>query len=125
MRLVRSLLLVLVVLACDDGIGPVPGLEGLWALREYVDAGVVGTTTGTMAFNPGGTFETLGTVTFPGEPEDSLTTNGTWSQTGTTVSLTAEGQTSSWRISGTGQQVSLRLLGQTAVTRIGLQRIIR
>jgi len=129
MRLLHSLLraapLALAILACDGGTGPAPGLEGTWLLAEYVDAGVVGTTTGTMIFDPGGTFVTEGTVTFPGEPEDSITTTGTWSQTGWTVTLTTAGSTDDWRISGGDLKVTLRLVGQTPVTRIVLERQTR
>jgi hypothetical protein len=125
MRPFRFLLLVLAGLACGDGTGPVRAVEGVWLLAEYVDAGTVGTTTGTMTFDPDGTFATLGTVTYPGEPEDSLTTTGTWTQQRATVSLTADGQTGSWGITGSETRVTLRLLGQVLVTRIVLARPIR
>jgi hypothetical protein len=125
LRPFRFLLLALVVLACDDSTGPAPGLQGSWLLAEYVDAGVVGTTSGTMTFDPNGTFATEGTVTYPGEPEDSLTTSGSWSQKGSTVTLVVEGDTSEWEISGTDLQVTLRLRGQLAVTRIVLRRPVR
>jgi hypothetical protein len=125
MRRLRPLLLALVVLTCDDSTGPAPGLEGVWLLAEYVDAGVVGRTTGTMTFNPSGAFVTEGRVTYPGEPEDSLTTSGSWSQTDWTVTLTADGETGRWQITGGDLRVTLRLLGQTPITRIVLQRPIR
>ena len=125
MRSFRLLLLVLAGLACGDGTGPVPGLEGVWLLAEYVDAGTVGTTTGTMTFRADGSFATLGTVTYPGEPEDSLTTTGTWSQQGATVTLTAGGASGNWGITGGELRVTLRLLGQVPVTRIVLDRPIR
>jgi hypothetical protein len=125
MRRFRFLLLALAGLACSDGTGPVPALEGVWLLAEYVDAGTVGTTTGTMTFDPDGTFATLGTVTYAGEPEDSLTTTGTWTRQGATVTLTAEGQTGSWGITGSETRVTLRLLGPVLVTRVVLERPIR
>jgi hypothetical protein len=125
MRPLRFLLLALLALACDDSTGPVPGLGGTWVLAEYVDAGVVGTTTGTMTFDPNGTFAAEGTVTYPGEPEDSLTTSGSWSQKGATITLVVQGETSNWRLSGSDTEVTLQLIGPLEVTRIVLRRLTR
>lgn len=128
MRSSRGLVVaLLLVLACNDRLGtaPSPEIQGHWSLMEYVDTGVIGVTTGDMSFYSDGSFETLATVTFPGEPEDSLTTSGTWSQDGATVSLTAEGVTSDWQITGSSTQVTLRLMGQTPPTWIVLQRVAR
>jgi len=125
MRPLRYLLLALFVVACDGGNGPSLPLNGTWLLAEYVDAGTVGTTTGTMTFDANGTFVTQGTVTYPGEPEDSLTASGTWSQKGQTVTLVVEGETSNWGVSGNDSRVTLLLMGVVPVTRIVLERLTR
>jgi hypothetical protein len=125
MRALRFLLFALLALACDDSTGPLPGLGGTWLLAEYVDAGVIGRTTGTMTFDLNGTFAAKGTVTYPGEPEDSLTTSGSWSQKGATITLVVDGETSDWRLSGSDTEVTLQLIGPPVVTRIVLRRLTR
>jgi hypothetical protein len=49
-----------------------------------------------------------GTVTFPGEPADPIVFDGTYAQSGMTVSLVITGEaTTSWRLAATGDQVTL------------------
>ena len=97
--------------ACSDSVGPAPSLVDTWALLSFTDHGTVGTTTGTMTFTPGNTFEVLGTVTYPGEPEDSIHVNGTYLVSGTTVTLTVGIDTGVWDVHWTGSRYILTLRG--------------
>jgi len=73
-RLPIVLFVMFILASCgsDDSTGPRPTLEGAWDLTAYADHGASGVTTGTASFEHDGTFAILGTVTYPGEPVDSL-----------------------------------------------------
>jgi hypothetical protein len=101
-RLPQHLTLVLSLLAgsadCGDGSGPSRSLVGTWELASYTDHGVPGVTTGTIGFQSDGSFEVRGTVTYPGEPTDSLNVVGTWTLTLGHITLTTGGESAVWRM---------------------------
>lgn len=125
-RLSRNLTIALALLAgtpgCDDGAGPSRSLIGNWELASFSDHGVVGVTTGTMEFQPSGTFEVLGTVTYPGEPMDSLKLEGTWALAPGRVTLTTGGESGVWDMTWHGQELTLTLEGPLPTNVIVLQR---
>ena len=88
-----SLGLIAASIACGDNASPTRSLLGDWELVSFTDHGVMGITTGTMTFNLDGTWEMIGTVTYPGEPIDSLRTGGTYIATTHTVALTSGADT--------------------------------
>jgi hypothetical protein len=63
-------------------------MAGAWDLIGYSDHGVSGVTTGSATFLHDGTFFILGTVTYPGEPTDSLDISGTYQVIAATLTLT-------------------------------------
>jgi len=91
-----------------DSTSPEPSLTdlvGTWDLISMTDSVTVGTTTGTMTFGAGGTFSIVGTVTYPGEPTDSLVIAGTYAQSGSAVTLTIGGTPSTWQVTFSGSEV--------------------
>lgn len=99
---------VLLAAACgDDVAGPSTSLVGTWDLIGFSDEGVTAVTTGTVVFRTDHTVSFDGTVTFPGEPTDPLVLDGSYSQSGTSVNLTIDGEASSWLIAVAGEEVTL------------------
>ena len=100
--------------ACTSAEPTAPSLVGTWNLASFSDSGAVGVTTGTMTFNAGGTWAVRGTVTYPGEPQDSLVGDGTWSQSGVVLTMAPTGGPSrTWDLTFTGNQV--RITGRPPV----------
>jgi len=59
-----------------------------------------------MTFSTGGMWSVRGTVTYPGEHQDSLVGEGTWSQSGFVVTMAPTGGPSrAWDLTFTGNQV--------------------
>jgi hypothetical protein len=111
----RATVLAVALFACalsggcgEDATAPASSLVGTWDIIGFTDAGVAATTTGTWVFRSDETFSVNGTVTFPGEPADPIVFDGTYAQSGMTVSLVITGEaTTSWRLAATGDQVTL------------------
>lgn len=97
----------LAVLAACAGAEPsAPSLVGTWNLAGFSDSGTAGVTTGTMTFTAGGTWSVRGTVTYPGEPQDSITGGGTYAQDGTVLTMTPGGGPERvWDLAFSGNQV--------------------
>jgi hypothetical protein len=94
--------------ACsDDSTGPGVSLVDTWDLIGFTDMGIAAGTTGTWEFRADGTFSVNGTVTFPGEPTDSLVISGTYVQNGITVALTIGADTGNWTLTASGDEVTL------------------
>jgi hypothetical protein len=94
--------------ACATGsTAPGPSLVGTWDLIGFTDMGAAAVTTGTWEFRADGTFSVNGTITFPGEPTESLVTAGTYSRSGNTVVLTIGAQTGNWTLTESGNEVTL------------------
>jgi hypothetical protein len=69
--------------------------------------GASAVTTGTCEFRADGTFEVNGTITFPGEPTESLVIDGSYVQSGSTVVLTIGARTGNWTLTASGNEVTL------------------
>lgn len=108
--------------ACGDGAGPSRWLIGTWELASYSDHRVLGVTTGTMVFQSDGSFEVRGTVTYPGEPTDSLTAAGTWELALGQVTLTTGGDSAVWGMAWLGEELTLALQGPLPTNVIVLRR---
>jgi hypothetical protein len=109
--------------SCSDSSTPTPSIIDTWALLSFTDHGVVGVTTGTVTFRPDSTFEVVGTVTYPGEPTDSLGLAGTYTVQGTRLTLTAGTGAGDWDMLWTGQQFILTLRGPLPTNRLTLGRL--
>lgn len=122
--LLISVAVLLFVVSCDseDSTRPSPTLEGTWDLVGYTDHGVAGVTTGTSTFRHDSTFVILGTVTYPGEPVDSLDVSGTYQVVAMTVTLTTPDGTGPWSLAFSGDRVVLTRIGADPPTRIKLKR---
>ena len=105
--LLISAFVLLFSLSCDgeDSTRPSPELDGTWDLIHYIDHGVSGVTTGSITFRDDGTFIILGTVTYPGEPVDSLDVSGTYLAVAGTVMLTTPDGTGAWSMDFSGDLV--------------------
>lgn len=113
-------------LAACGGTGLAPSLVGSWTLAGYTDHGVAGVTTGSMDFRADGTFRTLGTVTYPGEPLDSLDVRGAYVLHGeAAVTLIVGTDTSTWTIAWGAGSATLTLQEAPPQSVIALARAIR
>jgi len=113
------------VAACG-GTGVTPQLAGSWLLTGYTDHGVAGVTTGSMEFRTDGTFRTLGTVTYPGEPLDSLHVTGAYELNGdAALTLIVGPDTSAWTITWGDAIATLTLKEPPPQSAITLARAIR
>lgn len=119
-----SVCVLLFLISCDseDSTRPSSRLEGAWDLTGYVDHGVSGATTGSGTFRNDGAFFILGTVTYPGEPADSLDVTGTYRVAATIVTLTTPDGTGAWSMAFSGDRVALALVGADPPTRMTLKR---
>jgi len=92
-------LLLLILASCSGGGEGVLWLGGMlvgnWDLVSFSDGGVTGEAQGTAVFRGDGMFSIVGTVTFPGEPTDSVSVSGRYELGLRSVELiTEEGRTS-------------------------------
>jgi hypothetical protein len=53
------------------------------------------------------TFSATGTITFPGEPPDSLVVSSTYAQSRNRVVLTIGAQTGTWTLTASGNEITL------------------
>jgi hypothetical protein len=95
--------------ACgDDPAGPdVLTIVGTWDLIGFSDAGVEAQTSGSWTFRADGTHSFEGTVTFPDEPPENISGEGTYEQTGTTLELTVGTESSTWTVEISGDLATL------------------
>ncbi len=94
--------------ACaTDNTGPGPSLVGTWDLVGYTDMGIAAATTGTWMFRSDGTMSVNGTITFPGEATEPLIADGTYEQSGASVTLTIGTQSGSWTLVESGNELTL------------------
>lgn len=109
--------------ACGhDGTGPTIPLVGTWDLVGFTDGGVAAVTTGTWTFAADSSFTVAGTVTFPGEPTDSLVVSGSYREYGGRVELTIGAQTAAWTLTGRGAQIVLTQVEPPPANTITLRR---
>ena len=100
--------LALLAAACGkDSTAPSTSLVGTWDLVGFTDAGVAAVTTGTWVFRADATLTVRGTITFPGEPTDSLVLDGTYVHSGSGVALTIAAQSSNWTLTTSGNEITL------------------
>ncbi len=122
---VATVLVAFVILAhagCEDPSNQNRHLEGDWSLAGYSDHGVAGETTGFAHFRHDDTFEIRGTVTYPGEPTDSVIVSGTYAAVADIVTLTTADGSGSWRMTFAENTVLLSLIGSTPPTTITLRK---
>jgi hypothetical protein len=111
------------LVSCDgDASGPAPSLLGTWDLIGFSDAGVQASTTGEAVFRADGTFSIDGTVTFPGEPTDTISVSGTYEQRGDHVDLTIGEETGTWTAEFTDDDVVLTEVEPAPANTISLRR---
>jgi hypothetical protein len=109
--------------ACaTDSTGPGTSLVATWDLIGFTEMGAAAATTGSWTFRADSTFSVDGTVTFPGEPTDSLVVDGTYVQSGTSVVLTTAGQTGNWTLTASGDEITLTENGPPPANTIRLRR---
>ena len=114
---------VALVFACNnDGTAPSVSLVGVWDFVGFTDGGVAGVTTGTWTFASDNSVIVDGTVTFPGEPTDSLELAGTYVQNGNTVQLIIGTASGDWTITGTGDQIVLTEIEPPPANTVTLRR---
>lgn len=116
-------LLAVAIAACGDDTTTGDQLVGTWALAAYDDHGTEGVTTGTWTFSADATFTALGSITFPGEPTDSLDVIGTWVEQGNAaVAMTVDGETTVWDVAFAPDTAVLTLPDQEGGVRMTLTR---
>jgi hypothetical protein len=109
--------------ACvNDGTAPGISLVGAWDFIGFTDAGVAAVTTGTWTFAIDSSVTVNGTVTFPGEPTDSLVVAGTYSQNGNTVQLIIGTGSGDWTITSNGDQIVLTEIEPPPANTVTLRR---
>jgi hypothetical protein len=106
----------------DDPCTPGQKLEGSWDLIGYADHGVWAATSGAATFGADGDFLVAGTVTFPGEPVDTLDLSGTWSTSGDHATLTTTEGSGEWTVGFSGEEATLTLIGPDPSNVIRLRR---
>lgn len=105
---VLSTLMAAALSACGDPSGPEVGsIVGTWDLIGFSDARVEAQTSGTWTFGADGTHSFQGTVTFPDEPPDDISSEGTYEQTGTTLELMIGMDRSTWTVEISGDLATL------------------
>ena len=116
--------ILLLFVSCDGekSTHPAPTLEGAWDIAGYADHGVSGATTGSCIFRDDGTYAILGTVTYPGEPVDSLDVSGTYQVVATLLTMTTPDGGVSWSLAFSGDRVVLTLIGVEPPTTMTLKR---
>ena len=115
--------LALALAACNnDGTAPSVSLVGVWDFIGFTDGGVAAVTTGTWTFAIDSSVTVDGTVTFPGEPTDSLDVAGTYLQNGNTVQLIIGTGSGDWTITSNGDQIVLTEIEPAPANTVTLRR---
>ena len=115
--------LALALAACNnDQTAPSVSLVGGWDFVGFTDGGVAAVTTGTWTFAIDSSVTVDGTVTFPGEPTDSLDVAGTYLQNGTTVQLIIGTGSGDWTITSNGDQIVLTEIEPPPANTVTLRR---
>ena len=123
MRQALTWALALALAACNhDGTAPTVSLVGMWNFVGFTDGGVAAVTTGTWTFEIDSTVIVAGTVTFPGEPTESLDFAGTYLQNGNTVQLSFSTGSGDWTITSNGDQIVLTEIEPPPANTITLRR---
>jgi len=115
--------LALALAACNnDQTAPSVSLVGVWDFVGFTDGGVAAVTTGTWTFAIDSSVIVDGTVTFPGEPTDSLDVAGTYLQNGNTVQLIIGTGSGDWTITSNGDQIVLTEIEPAPANTVTLRR---
>lgn len=122
-RIALTWALALALAACNnDGTAPSVSLVGVWDFIGFTDGGVAALTTGTWTFAIDSSVTVDGTVTFPGEPTDSLDMAGTYLQNGNTVQLIIGTGSGDWTITSNGDQIVLTEIEPPPANTVTLRR---
>lgn len=116
-------MLLLAIVACGDTVTLGDRLLGTWALASFEDRGIVGVTTGSWTFSESAVFSALGTITYPGEPTDSLDVVGTWREySESAIELTVAGDVSVWSVALSGDTAVMAYTDADGTVRITLAK---
>jgi hypothetical protein len=110
-----ALLAALALASCDEGESAVQSLEGTWNVVGYAESGIEAVASGTALFGADRTVSLVYDVTFPGQGTVSVFSSGTWTQSGSTVSMVLDGAASSWTVSFSGNFAVLEQVGGAQV----------
>lgn len=109
--------------ACSESSTIGDQLLGTWNLAGYADAGQPAVTTGTWTFFDDATFRVLGTVTYEGEPTDSLDIAGEWQERGpSSITMTVAGEPTIWNVTIAPDTAVLELPGPEGAVRVTLAK---
>ena len=118
-----AILFAVAVGACSDTETIGDRLLGTWTLASFEDRGTVGVTTGTWTFSDDGVFSALGTVTYPGEPTDSLRVEGTWREySQSAIELTVAGDVTVWSVTVAADTAVLAFTDPDGTVRVTLAK---
>lgn len=115
----------LAIAACDDeSTAPTTRLRGSWDVIGFTEGPVSAVVEGSATFRSDGTFEVNGTITFPGEPTESISLTGTYDEGDGFVVLTTGGDETEWSLDFSDEDnVVLTRTGPPPVNTITLRRL--
>ena len=116
--------------SCRSGTAPVPSVSmtGVWTLVGYSEHGVAAEAiAGTMSFDTDGTFRTDGAIRYPGEPEETLASSGTWTHDAAAgrLSLTTSDGTGLWDMAWAADTLLLTLANDPEAPPPTVLRLLR
>jgi hypothetical protein len=97
-------------------------MVGTWDLIGYSDAGVEAQASGIWTFRADGTHSFEGIVTYPDEPPQNISGDGTFAQTGTTLVLVVGTESSTWTVEISGDLATLTQVELPPANTITLRR---
>jgi len=109
--------------ACSESNTIGDQLLGTWNLAAYAAGSQTAVTTGTWTFFEDATFLALGSITYEGEPTDSLDVEGEWQEQGpASITLTVAGETTLWNVTIAPDTAVLELPDPEGTVRVTLAK---